>query len=207
MRSAPFFLALCALAASLACTRSHACRNGTLFLTIHLEGAARGTARLEVDVSVDDGAPKAEGSFMPNADDTAPTLEVSFPSYAQIHKLRVDVRAYAAGGTDPVAVASQTTIPLPAGCLALAVTLSGNDGGAMDSGGNPNLDGSADDAADSSTDAGAEVLPPGMVVYGTIGTLGERPPAVGGMHIRDDGLEFGDRTCSGATCVKGGILP
>jgi hypothetical protein len=47
----------------------------------------------------------------------------------------------------------------------------------------------------------------GMVVRGTIGTLGERPPAAGGMRIRDDGLEFGDRTCSGSTCVKGGILP
>jgi hypothetical protein len=144
MLSRRVVLAWCTLAAALACTRSHACRDGTLFLTVHLEDASRGAARLEVDVAVDDGAPKAEGSFTIKAGDTAPSLEISFPTYSQIHALRVDVRAYAAGRADPIATASQTTSPLPAGCLALPITLSGSDGdGGGGAGGADGVDGSA----------------------------------------------------------------
>jgi hypothetical protein len=57
------------------------------------------------------------------------------------------------------------------------------------------------------------VLTPGAVLpgsyalrTGSISTLGPAEHS-GSYRIFDDGLEFGDHTCAGTTCVTGGVIP
>jgi hypothetical protein len=113
---------LAGLLAVAGCTDVAPCKQGTLFLSVTLDGAAANADHLVIDVSVDGGG--VSETVLPHTSGVASgAIEVDFPrGYPSGSKVRVDVTATANGL--PVAAGSVSS-QLAARCAALAVTVSG----------------------------------------------------------------------------------
>ena len=125
-------MALAGLVTAAGCRSTNACNAGTVLITVTFDATTGPADAIDVQVSVDGGAPKTT-SLPHNAGDASGSIEVDFPSgtgYPQGERLDVTVVARKAGGVLGTATASVAVLPSGCGTLALSFGGTGPDGGA-----------------------------------------------------------------------------
>ena len=137
MRSIAYSVALLAATSGLLAGcggGTRACKDGTLFVTVTLDGTTRVADRFSIDVSIDQKTPK-NSLRSRTGRGTAETIEVDFPNGYPVGS-RVDVMITALENGSPIGMtATGTVAALPAGCGTLTVTLGGAGPGTGGTGG------------------------------------------------------------------------
>jgi hypothetical protein len=110
MRSLALIVALASSLASSGC-RTRACRDGTLLVTLTLQGAASSADSLRVSVAIDDDPPSVHPA--PTHGSPTGTVEVIFAPYPTGHKLTLEVVALS---KQTEVGAGSRTLMLAAGC-------------------------------------------------------------------------------------------
>ncbi len=121
---------LAGLLTAAGCRSTNPCNAGTVLITVTFDATTSAADAVDVQVSVDGGAPKTS-SLPHNAGDTKGSIEVDFPTgYPEGKRLDVTVVAGKSGSVLGTATASLAMLPSGCGTIALSFGVTGPDGGA-----------------------------------------------------------------------------
>ena len=122
-------MVLAGLMTAAGCRSTTPCNAGTVLVTVTFDATTSAADAIDVEVSVDGGAPKST-SLAHNAGDTKGSIEVDFPTgYPEGKRLDVTVIARKAGSLLGTATANVATLPSGCGTVALSFGVTGPDGG------------------------------------------------------------------------------